>query len=177
MKKSIILKLSAFASAFMLGCLVQASETIKLESVHLCCNGCVKGVDKAVATVDGVTATSDKDAGTVTLTVPDKETGQKAVNALVAAGYFGTTSDAAIKVRGRTGAKGAKVEKITVTNVHLCCDKCVKAVAKALESVDGVKGNTAAKNAESFEVTGSFNDKEVFTALQKAGLTGKLAKQ
>ncbi len=176
MKIPSLLKLASVTSALMLSCLAQASETVKLEKVHLCCNSCVKGVDKAVSQVDGVTATSDKDEGTVILTAPDKATAQKAVDALVAGGYFGTTSDADIKVTSKTGAKGAKVAKITVANVHLCCDKCVKAVGKALESVDGVTGNTAVKKAETFEVTGNFNDQDVFTALQKAGLTGKEVK-
>ena len=54
--------------------------------------------------------------------------------------------------------------------------KCVSAVDKAVKSVSGVKEHTAKKNAESFEVTGDFNDKEVFDALQKTGLTGKVAK-
>ena len=39
--------------------------------------------------------------------------------------------------------------------------------------VSGVTGDTAAKGAESFTVTGDFNDADVFAALQKAGLTGK----
>jgi hypothetical protein len=49
-------------------------------------------------------------------------------------------------------------------------------VDEALKSVSGVKGHTAMKGAKSFEVTGDFNDKEVFAALQKSGLTGKAAK-
>jgi copper chaperone CopZ len=60
--------------------------------------------------------------------------------------------------------------------VHLCCGKCVTAVDEAVKSVPGVKAHTAVKNAKTFEVTGDFNDKEVFTALQKAGLTGHAAK-
>jgi len=51
--------------------------------------------------------------------------------------------------------------------------KCVKAVKEALDTVPGVTGNTAAKDAKTFEVTGDFNDTDVFAALQKAGLTGK----
>jgi len=57
--------------------------------------------------------------------------------------------------------------------VHLCCGKCVKALNAALGTVPGVTGNTAAKGVKTFEVTGDFNDKEVFVALQKAGLTGQ----
>jgi len=149
----------------------RADETAKLTNVHLCCDKCVKGVDKAVSGVSNVKATCDKEAGTVELTGPDKESVQKAANALVAAGYFGESSD--VKLDASSGAKDAKVEKMTINGVHLCCAKCVKAVDKALKSVPGVTGNTATKGADSFEVTGDFNALEVMNALQKAGLTGK----
>ena len=44
-----------------------------------------------------------------------------------------------------------------------------------VQKVAGAKGNTAAKGAELFEVTGDFKAKAVFTALNKAGLSGKVA--
>jgi copper chaperone CopZ len=49
-------------------------------------------------------------------------------------------------------------------------------VDKTVKSVAGVESHTAARNAKTFEIKGDFNDKEVFDALQKAGLTGKVAK-
>jgi hypothetical protein len=52
----------------------------------------------------------------------------------------------------------------------------MSSVTDALAEVDGVKGNTAAKGAESFEVTGDFKGKDVFAALNKAGLSGKAGK-
>ena len=154
---------------------VKAETSAKISDVHLCCPGCVKGVEKAVAGVADVSATVDKDAGTVTLTGKDKAAVQKAANALVAAGYFGKSSDAGIKMASETGAKGKKVQTLKLEGVHLCCGKCVSVVDKAVKSVPGVKEQTAKKNAESFEVTGDFNDQEVLDALQKAGLTGKVA--
>jgi periplasmic mercuric ion binding protein len=150
-----------------------ADVTVTLKDVHLCCNSCVKGVDKAVATVDGVAAKSDMDGETVTLTAPDQATAQKAVNALVAAGYFGVSSDPAIKLDPTSGAPDGKVQSLAVDGVHLCCKSCVTAVNEALEKVPGVKATTATKGAKSFEVTGDFNAKDVFTALHDAGLTGK----
>lgn len=165
----------AFASALALS--VQAADvSTKLSGVHLCCGSCVKGVEAAVAKVPGVTASVDKDAGTVSLSAAEKGALHKAVGSLVAAGYFGKSSDAGIKVNAHTGAKGQKVQSLKVSNVHLCCGKCVTAVADALKSVDGVKANTAAKGVETFEITGDFNDKDVFAALHKAGLTGHIAK-
>src|SRR5690242_10766988 len=88
---------------------VKAETSTKISDVHLCCQSCVKGVEKAVADVQGVSVAVDKDEGTVTLTGADKAAVQKAANALVAAGYFGKSSDAAIKMVSDTGTKGKKV--------------------------------------------------------------------
>ena len=44
-----------------------ADVTAKISNVHLCCKSCVTGVEKTAAKVDGLTATVDKDARTVTL--------------------------------------------------------------------------------------------------------------
>jgi copper chaperone CopZ len=169
---------SFVAMTFALGLSVQAADvSVKLTDVHLCCQSCVKGVQKAVAKVDGVTVTADREASTVTLTGPDNATVQKGLDAVVAAGYFGKSSDSAFTVTAVTGAKDQKVQTLQVEGVHLCCDKCVKSVNKALDKVSGVKENTAAKGAKTFTVTGDFSDKELFDALQSAGLTGKVGQQ
>lgn len=150
-----------------------ADVTVTLTDVHLCCQSCVKGVAQAVADVTGLTAKADQDAGTVILTGPDTGTVQKGADALVTAGFFGKSSDASIKINADTGAKNQTLQSIRIEGLHLCCGKCVKAVNQVLATVPGVTGNTAAKGAKSFEVTGNFNDKDVFDALQKAGLTGQ----
>lgn len=150
-----------------------ADVSVTITDVHLCCQSCVKGAAKAVADIPNLTAKADQDAETVTLTGPDTATVQKGADALVAAGFFGKSSDPAIKLNAETGAKNQKTQAIKIEGVHLCCGKCVKAVGEALATVPGVTGNTAAKGAKSFEVTGDFNDKDVFDALQKAGLTGQ----
>jgi len=170
--KIIILSITA---AVGLSLSVRADE-VKISNVHLCCKGCVTGAEKAVGSVSGVTATADQAAGTVTLTGADSALIQKGATALLKAGYFGKSSDSNIKMEAKTGAKGAQTQSMHVEGVHLCCAKCVKAVDHALKSVPGVKEHTATKGAESFEVTGDFNDQEVFTALQKEGLTGKAGK-
>jgi copper chaperone CopZ len=149
--------------------------TVKITNVHLCCGKCVSGVEKAVSKVEGVKATADKDTGTVVMTAPDKATLKKGVSAFETAGYFGVSDNPDIKIKDKSKAKGEKVQSLQVKNVHLCCDKCVKAVNEALGTVTGVKANTAAKGAKQFEVTGDFTDTDVFTALEKAGLTGKVA--
>ncbi|MEI8289257.1 MAG: cation transporter [Verrucomicrobiota bacterium] len=169
--------IASITTAFALSLSAQAADvSVKLTGVHLCCQSCVKGVVKAVEKVPGVTVTVEMDEGAVSLTGPDAASVQKAADAIVQAGYFGMSSNPDIKLQSNTGAKGGKVQSLKVEDVHLCCGKCVKAVNIALESVAGVKANTAAKGAKSFEVTGDFNDQEVFAALQKAGLTGHAGK-
>jgi copper chaperone CopZ len=170
MKKYFVTVIAALALGFSVHA---ADVTVKITDVHLCCDKCVAGVNAAVGKVSGATVAVDKDAETVSLTGADTATVQKAADALTDAGYFGKSSDDSIKISAETGAKGEKVQMLKVTGVHLCCGSCVKAVNEALASVDGVKANTAAKGVKSFEVTGDFNDKDVFVALQKAGLTGK----
>ncbi len=172
--KSILLSI---VTALAFAHLTQAQDvTVHISNVHLCCGSCVKGVTNAVAGIDGIKASADKETGVVEITGPDKATVQKAADALIKAGYFGESSDPGIKIDSSTGAKGAKVQSLKVEGVHLCCPKCVKAVNHALADVPGVTTNNAAKNAKSFTVTGDFNDADVFAALQKIGLTGKVGR-
>jgi len=149
--------------------------TVNISNVHLCCDKCVQGVDKAVGDITGVKATADKATKIVVLTAPDKATLQKAADALVAAGYFGESSDPDVKIVSVTGAKNDKVQTLKVADVHLCCPKCIKALNMALKEVPGVTTNDAVKGAKFFTITGDFNDADVFKALQKNGLTGKVA--
>ena len=111
-----------------------------------------------------------------TLTGPTTAAVQKAADAVVAAGYFGKSSDPNIKLTAETGAKGEKVQTLKVEGVHLCCGECVSALSRAIKTVPGATGHTAKKNSKTFEVTGDFNDKELFDALHKHGLNGKVSK-
>ena len=147
----------------------------KFTDVHLCCKGCVNGVEKAVGAVDGAKAAVDADNGTVTLSGADAATVQKAADAMVKAGYFGKTEDA-IKLNAECGAADKKVQSLRIEGVHLCCGKCVKAVDRAIKAVPGAKEHTAVKGAKSFEVTGDFNEKDMMIALQKEGLSGKVGR-
>jgi len=167
----------SIVTGLSLASLVQAADiTVTISKVHLCCDKCVKAAEKTVSTVDGAKAVVDKDAGTIAVTAPDTATAQKVADALTKDGFFGESSDASVKIDASTGATGAKVQTLTVQGVHICCPKCVKAVNAALKDVPGVTTNTAAKGVESFTVSGDFNDADVFTALQKAGFTGKAGK-
>src|SRR5215467_8267891 len=116
----------------------RAEVSSKISDVHLCCKGCVNGVEKAVGEVDGAKAAIDADAGTVTLSGPDAATVQKAADAMVKAGYFGK-SDGSAKLDSSTGAVGQNVKTLKIEGAHLCCGKCVKAVDRAVKAVPGAK--------------------------------------
>jgi copper chaperone CopZ len=167
--------LFSLVAALALAPLARAADvTVTISKVHMCCGKCVNLSQKTVALVEGATAVSDQTNRTVVITAPDAATAQKAVDALIKAGFYGECKDPAFKITSETGAKGDKVQTLKVNGVHLCCPSCVKAVNKALADVPGVTGNNATKGAESFEVKGDFKDSDVFDALQKAGLTGKV---
>jgi copper chaperone CopZ len=170
---------SAFACLFALGAMLVSARgadvTTKITDAHLCCKSCVNLAQKTVAdNVPGATAVASQEDDTITVTGPDTATVQKAANALVKAGYFGKSSNADIKITPNTGATGQQVQTLDVSNVHLCCPKCAKAVTDALTAVPGVTSTSGvAKDAKTFQVKGSFKDSDVFAALQKVGLTGK----
>ena len=150
-----------------------AEEKVTLTDVHNCCKSCTTGIKKAVATVPGVTAEIDK--STVVLSGGSDADLQKAVDAITAAGYTGASDKADVKVPVAT-APDEQAKSMTVSGVHLCCGKCVKAVDQTVKSVAGVKADTAAKGAKSFQVTGDFNEKAVMEALAKAGFNGTVTK-
>ena len=94
----------------------------------------------------------------------------------MAAGYFGVSSDPAIKVDATSGAPAGNVQSLAVDGVHICCKTCVKDLTEALAAVSGVQANTAEKGATTFQVTGDFNAQAVFNALHEAGFAGKAGK-
>jgi copper chaperone CopZ len=146
-----------------------AEEKVTLTNVHDCCKKCTDGLKKAVATTPGVNADIEK--STVKLTAASTSELQKAVDAIVAAGYTGTSDNADVKVPVPT-APDEQVTSLTISGAHLCCNKCVTTIDKAAKSVPGVKSDTAAKGATSFKVEGDFNAKALMEALAKAGFTG-----
>jgi periplasmic mercuric ion binding protein len=147
--------------------------TVTITDAHVCCGKCVAGAAKAVSSLTGVTAIASEDDSDVVVTAPDKATAQKAVDALTNAGYWGKSSDATIKVSTDTGATSATVTSLDVSNVHLCCGSCVKAVKAALGKVPGVTACNPTTGAKTFTVTGTFKPTDVFAALNGIGLTGK----
>jgi copper chaperone CopZ len=153
-----------------------ADTKVELKGTHLCCGQCVQAVGAILKKIDGVTGTCDQKAGTVTITAKDAATAQKALDALAAGGFHGTTDSKDLKIKDDSGATKGKVKSLTLEGVHNCCGSCNRAIVAALGKVEGVKGNTAKVKAESFEVTGDFDAAEVVKALNAAGYHVKVKK-
>ncbi|HEV2691814.1 MAG TPA: heavy-metal-associated domain-containing protein [Verrucomicrobiae bacterium] len=164
--------------ALAVGLSVQAADvTTKITDTHVCCGSCQKAVSNIVAHVEGLTGSADEDSSTISLSGPDTATVQKGADALVTAGFYGKSSNPDIKIASDTGVKGEKVKSLKLDDVHICCGHCVKDINEALSAVPGVTGNDAAKGNKTLTINGDFNDKDAVDALQKIGLTGKVAKE
>jgi copper chaperone CopZ len=146
-----------------------AESKATLEKTHLCCNQCVKGAEKAVAST-GATVACDKDAGTITITAADAASVQKAVDALCAAGYYGKANGASVK--DDSGAPAGHVKTATVSGFHNCCKKCTTAINDTVKSV-GATGQVEAK-AVTFTVTGDIDAKKLVQAFNDAGFHVKV---
>ena len=159
MIRTAMLGVAAMALGAMTTTSVSAAEAT-LTGVHNCCKSCVKGIDAAVT---GAGAKARIDKSTVTVTADDDAGVKKAVDALLAAGYYGngaTTSAAA--------PSDAKAKSVTIEGIHLCCGKCVTALNKAVTAAGATKTD-AAKNAKTVVVEGDVSPKDVLEALHKAG--------
>jgi copper chaperone CopZ len=156
-----------------LASLAHADERVTIGNVHRCCRSCTAGINEAVGGVAGVTATvmSDK----IGLSGPTTDDLQRAVDALCAAGYSGTSDNPAVKVNAGAGPDET-LTALTVSGTHLCCSGCTGAAKGAIKVVPGVKSDTIAIGARSFTVEGEFNGKALMEALARAGLNGTATK-
>ncbi len=153
------------AAIIMTTGLTVSAETITLKGLHNCCKSCEKGITAAITKVEGATVVITKDVAAIT--AKSKADADKAVESLLAAGYFGEGAPVGT-------VEDKKVKSATVTGTHLCCGKCVTGIDDAIKTVAGATKHTAEKNAKSFTVEGDFNLKDLHAALNKAGYNGKL---
>jgi copper chaperone CopZ len=153
-----------------------AETKVELKGTHLCCPQCVRAVGDILKKVDGVTGTCDQKAGTVTLTAKDDATAQKALDALAAGGFHGTTDNKELKVKDDSGVAKGKVKTLTLEGVHNCCGSCNRSINTAVGKVAGVTGNTAKVKSDTFDVTGDFDAEELVKALNAAGYHVKVKK-
>ena len=171
-------KILALASAvsFSLALVAQAETKVTMKGVHLCCGQCVKIAGTAVGKVEGAKAACNQKAGTITITAPDDETAQKALDALAKEGFHGTTDNEKLALKDDSGAGKDKVKKVTVVGVHNCCGMCSTALKAVVTKVEGVTGTDVKPKATSFTVEGDFVPTDLVKALNEAGFHPKLEK-
>jgi periplasmic mercuric ion binding protein len=68
-----------------------------------------------------------------------------------------------------TNVPAGKVKSLKLSGIHNCCQPCCEAIKRAIESVDGVTGDTARPQKSRFEVTGDFSAVALIEALHAAG--------
>jgi copper chaperone CopZ len=151
------------------------ADKVELKDTHLCCPACSKAVKETLAKVEGVTEVkTEPKEKLVTFTAKDEKVATTAIQALVAAGFFGnaTKDGKELKIETTEVKKGTKADTITITDVHVCCGACKKGVSSALKDVKiSYEGDGAQKTVT---IKGKDLDKaEILEALRKAGYNGK----
>jgi mercuric ion binding protein len=155
---------------------VARAETKVVLKTHLCCGLCVDAVDAILKKVDGVTGECEQKAGKVTITAKDDATVQKALDALAAGGFYGTTDNKDLKIKDDSGVAKGKVKTLTIEGIHNCCNLCNKTIVATVGKVEGVTGNTAKAKSDTFDVTGEFEAEDLVKALNDAGFHVKVKK-
>jgi len=69
-----------------------------------------------------------------------------------------------------------KVKGLKLSGIHNCCQPCCEAIKEAVESVDGVTGDTVTPRVTRFEVTGDFSAAALIEALHAAGFHAEVEK-
>jgi copper chaperone CopZ len=166
----------ALGGVILAGGAARADTKVELKDTHLCCPQCVRAVGEILKKVDGASGACDQKAGKVTITAKDDATAQKALDALAAGGFHGTTDSQTLKIKDDSGVTKGKVKSLTLEGVHNCCGQCNRAITAAVGKVAGVTGNTAKPKTDSFEVSGDFDAAELVKALNAAGYHVKVKK-
>lgn len=158
---------------FLIVGLTHAETTVTLEGVHNCCKSCTNGIVKAAADLKDVTVTAEGE--TVTIVSKSKTNAKKAVEAILAAGYYGKSSEESASA-GSTPKTEKKLTSATVTGAHLCCQKCVNAMTEAVKSVPGVTEYNIVNKEKTFTVKGEFTESALLASMNKAGFHGTVGK-
>ena len=150
-----------------------AETTVTMTGVHNCCKSCTNGIVKAGTSV-GKDIAVTAEGKTVTITTKKKTDAKKAVEAIIAAGYFGKVEGEESAASKTSSKPESKLTKATVSGVHLCCKKCADAAIAAIKTVSGITKHDIVAKSESFTVEGEFTKAELVAALNAAGLAGDI---
>jgi copper chaperone CopZ len=146
----------------------QAETKVKLTEMHICCGGCTKAIVAAVKDLTDSKTQVDQDNEEVTITAESPAAAQKAVDAIVAAGYHAKVAEGDVKIAASAAPEG-KSTRVVVKGAHNCCGACTKSIQAAIKSVDGVAADTCKPKQSEFVVEGNFDAKALAAALNGAG--------
>lgn len=151
--------------------------SIKLRGVHLCCQGCVNAIRAAIKSLPGVEFRCDTEEGSVTLRASDEASAQKALDAIAAAGFYGTSDNQKLAMKAMSDIPRDKVYRLKVSGIHNCCGPCCDEITQSILMVNGVTGTTAKPRATDFDVTGHFCPSDVVKALNAAGFSARVSSE
>ncbi|MBI3856444.1 MAG: heavy-metal-associated domain-containing protein [Planctomycetes bacterium] len=170
-----IATLAAVALAFN-----EPAGSYEVKDMHLCCGGC-NGA--ATGALNGGGAKDAQASGkSVTFMAANDVAAQKALDKLVAAGFWGTLESKTVKLNDDSGtvlppkAKPIHVSSATFKGAHNCCDGCNKALKEAIKGVTGVESEDATAKKDSFTVKGNYDPSDLIKAIHAAGYHAKIEK-
>jgi copper chaperone CopZ len=154
------------------------TSKVEVKGPHICCQACVKAVNKIMEKVDGVSAVvADQKGKSVTFTAKNDKAAEAGFKALVDGGFFGTATNNGkeFKLTMETLKKGDKADSVSVKDVHVCCKACENAVKKIFDtSMVSFDGSGAQRTVK---VDGKGLDKAaVLESLHKGGFNGNVQK-
>ncbi len=154
MRRSHLIGSVVAAFIFSLSALpVASADEVKVEGVHLCCGACVKGVNKALTGVEGVSDVKvERDEELVTFQAKDEAAVKAGLTALAKGGFYGKTSHPGPDF---TIDPSLKKNTIEITGMHLCCPGCTNSAKAALKEVKGVQGIAPESKQGKITITGS----------------------
>ena len=137
---------------------------VEIKGAHICCGNCVNAITGLLKKVDGVADGAAEKKGSITFTTKDDKTTTAALGAA-------TDDGKEVKIDLVSPKAGDKVDTVTVTNTHVCCDNC-KTALKALFPDDKLEF----PDKKTVKINGKDLDKAaVLDALRKAGWNGKIS--
>lgn len=147
--------------------------TVTVTEMHVCCGGCIKVLEKAIAKVPGVEAKVEQESGEegegmATMTAANYESIQKAVDEIAKAGFHGDLDSDKVKFPPNKAPEG-NVKQLEIANIHNCCKGCSKSINEALSGVKGITSKEVEPKKATFIIEGDFSPKEVVEKLQEAG--------
>jgi copper chaperone CopZ len=116
---------------------------------------------------------ADQDGSRLVILAPDTATAERAVKAMVAAGFYGRSRNPVVPVVAETGARDANVTSTEIEGVHLCCSSCDQQAKGALVAVPGVM--SVDTTPSTILVKGEYNEKAALDALLDVGFAGRVA--